>query len=70
MTREVPTSAAPWEGTSANPGVILGLKASTMENSAMVEKLLQGLILLADKEVVEMLDLDRGSQGSSIPLVR
>ena len=30
-----------------------------MENSSMVEKLLQRLILLADKEAMDKLDLDR-----------
>ncbi|GFY96879.1 hypothetical protein Acr_11g0011850 [Actinidia rufa] len=58
-TNEVPTSAALGEGTSANLGFVLGLEAFTMENSAVVEKLLQRLILLADKEAMDKMDFDK-----------
>ncbi|GFS33089.1 hypothetical protein Acr_00g0026310 [Actinidia rufa] len=57
-TQNMPASVAPKEGTSANPGVVLGLEASAMENPAMAEKLLQEFILPIDKEVVNKLDLD------------
>ncbi|GFS30442.1 hypothetical protein Acr_00g0011920 [Actinidia rufa] len=56
-SQDVPTFAAPREGTSANPGVVLEFEASTMNNPAMAEKLFQGIILLANKKtVVENLD--------------
>ena len=55
-TQDAQTSAAPGEGTSANPGILLGLEASAMDNPAMAEKLLQGFILPADKETVSRLD--------------
>ncbi|GFZ06715.1 hypothetical protein Acr_18g0008850 [Actinidia rufa] len=37
------------EGTSANPEAVLGLKVSMMENLAAIEKLLEGVIPLADR---------------------
>ncbi|GFS32283.1 hypothetical protein Acr_00g0021730 [Actinidia rufa] len=52
------SKAAVGEGTSANPGVVLGLKAFMLGNPAVVGKLLEEVILPADKEEVEKLDLD------------
>ncbi|GFY91662.1 hypothetical protein Acr_08g0000580 [Actinidia rufa] len=58
-TRVVPAFTTPEEGTSANPGVILGLKAFVIENPAVAEKLLQGGSgkvgsQLGDHEVAEL----------------
>ena len=58
MTKVAPTFATPREGTSANPEVALGLNISGMENPAVVEKSLHGLILSVDKEAMEKLELD------------
>ena len=52
-TKVVPTYVSPGEGTSTNPGVVLGVKIFLKENLAMAEKLLQWLILRVDKEAVE-----------------
>ena len=52
-------AAVPREGTSANPGAILGLKASMLENSAMADKFLERVIPPTDRESVEKLDLDK-----------
>ncbi|GFZ05347.1 hypothetical protein Acr_17g0009190 [Actinidia rufa] len=49
---------APREGTSTNPGHVLRLVASILENPAVTKKLLKGVIPLLDKEEVEKLDLD------------
>ena len=57
-TKVVPTSAAPGEGTLANPEAILRPNASIMENPSVAKKVIQGLILPANKEAVEKLDLD------------
>ncbi|GFY97727.1 hypothetical protein Acr_12g0002680 [Actinidia rufa] len=46
------------ESTSVNPSAILGLNASILENPAVVEKLLKGVIPPLDKEEAEKLDLD------------
>ena len=59
MSQNVPASAAPGEGTTANPVDVLGLEASTAVNLVVAEKLLQGFILLSDKEEVDKLNLDR-----------
>ncbi|GFY85818.1 hypothetical protein Acr_04g0005560 [Actinidia rufa] len=50
---------APLKGTSANHGVVLGLKASMLKNSVMAEKLLEGVIPPSDKEDIKKLDPDR-----------
>ena len=42
--------AAPGEGTSSNPGAILGPRASMLESPLMVEKILGGVIPPADKK--------------------
>ncbi|GFZ14574.1 hypothetical protein Acr_24g0007640 [Actinidia rufa] len=42
-----------------NPGAILGLKASMLENSTVVKKLFKGMIPPANKEEDEKMDLDR-----------
>ena len=55
---DMPTFAAPGEVTSVNPGVVLGLEASTLDNPTMAKKLLQGIVLPVDKETVNKLDLD------------
>ena len=47
------------EGTSANPGHVLGLRASMLENLIVVEKLLEGVIPPIDREEVGKLNLDR-----------
>ena len=47
------------EGTSANPGDVLGLNASMMESSTVAEKLLEGVIPSFDKEETGKLDHDR-----------
>ena len=47
------------EGTSLNPGDVLGLNASMLENSTMAKKLLEGVVHLFDREEVRKLDLDR-----------
>ena len=57
-TKAAPTVTDPGEGTLANPGVILGLNASMLENPTMVEKLLERLIPHAKRDAVEKLDLD------------
>ncbi|GFS44401.1 hypothetical protein Acr_00g0090120 [Actinidia rufa] len=59
VIKEVPSSAAPREGTLANPRVVLVLEASTKKNPVVAEKLIQGLILLDDNKAVDKLDLDR-----------
>ena len=46
------------EGTSANPGDVLGLNASMLENPVVAEKLLEGAIPPFDREEVGKLDLD------------
>ncbi|GFZ14485.1 hypothetical protein Acr_24g0006750 [Actinidia rufa] len=48
--RKVVPALALREGTSVNPSAILGLKASVLENLAMAEKLLEGVIPPTDKE--------------------
>ncbi|GFZ00893.1 hypothetical protein Acr_14g0005280 [Actinidia rufa] len=50
------------EGTSANPGDVLGLNPSMLENPAMAEKLLKGVIQPFDKEEVGKLNL-----GQEVP---
>ncbi|GFZ19843.1 hypothetical protein Acr_28g0005480 [Actinidia rufa] len=57
-TQDAPTFAATREGISANLGVVLGLEASAMDNPVVTEKLLQGFILLVDKETMSKLDLN------------
>ncbi|GFZ10051.1 hypothetical protein Acr_21g0006500 [Actinidia rufa] len=49
-TQDIPAFAALGEGTSANPGVVLGLEAFAIDNPAVEEKLLQGVVLPADKK--------------------
>ena len=49
---------APKEGTSARPSNALGSRASVMACASMEEKILAGVILLADKEKVKKLSLD------------
>ncbi|XP_057482144.1 uncharacterized protein LOC130769038 isoform X2 [Actinidia eriantha] len=51
--------AAAGEGTSANPGAVLGPKASMLGNPTVAEKFLEGVIPPSDKEEVEKLGLDR-----------
>ena len=46
------------EGTSTNPKAFLGALASMLENPTVVEKLLERVIPLVDKEEVEKMDLD------------
>ncbi|GFZ16759.1 hypothetical protein Acr_26g0000290 [Actinidia rufa] len=50
---------APRKGTSANPGDVLGLNASMLENSAVAEKLLESVIPLFDWEDFEKMDIDQ-----------
>ncbi|GFZ17082.1 hypothetical protein Acr_26g0003520 [Actinidia rufa] len=59
MSKGVVPTIAPEEGTLANPGAILGLNASMLENPDVVEKLLKGVIPPLDKKEVGRLDLDR-----------
>lgn len=47
------------EGTSANPGIVQGPKASILESPSVVEKILGEVILPADKEKVDKLTLDQ-----------
>ena len=54
MPQDIPTFMALGEGTSANPGVVLGLEASAIDNPTMAKKLLQGVVLLADKKTAEL----------------
>ncbi|GFY95447.1 hypothetical protein Acr_10g0008320 [Actinidia rufa] len=46
------------EGTSAYPGVVLGLNASILENPITAKKLLEGVIPPIDEEEVGRMDLD------------
>ena len=57
-SRKAVPALAPREGTSANLVLSWGSKASMLENPAMVEELLEGVIPPADKEEVEKLNLD------------
>ncbi|GFS43667.1 hypothetical protein Acr_00g0086320 [Actinidia rufa] len=57
-SKAMPTAAVPREGTSTNPGVVLGYNISMIGNPVVAKKLLKGVIPLADKEEVEKLDLD------------
>ena len=47
------------EGTLANPGHVLGLRASMLKNPTVAEKLLEGVIPPIDREEVGKLNLDR-----------
>ena len=58
MPQDIPTFMALGEGTSANPGVVLGLEASSIDNPTVVKKLLQGVVLPANKKTVGELELD------------
>ena len=58
-SKVVACAVVPREGTSANPGVDWGPNASFLENPKVMEKLLQGLVLLADQEELDKMDLDR-----------
>ena len=58
VTQDVPTFTTPGKGTSVNQGVVLGLEAFALDNPAMAEKLLQGIVLPADKEKASRLDLN------------
>ena len=49
---------APEEGTSANPGDVLGLNASMLENLVVENKLLEIVIPQFDREEVGKLDVD------------
>ena len=49
----------PGEGSSANPGDILGPNTSMLENPTVAKKLLEGVIPPFDQEEVSKLDLDR-----------
>ncbi|GFZ00561.1 hypothetical protein Acr_14g0001960 [Actinidia rufa] len=53
------SKAAVGEGTSANPGAVLGPKAFMLGNPTVAEKFLEGVIPPSNKEEVEKLDLDR-----------
>ncbi|GFZ11447.1 hypothetical protein Acr_22g0008450 [Actinidia rufa] len=53
------TSPRPGEGSSANLGTVLGPTASMLGSPSVAEKLLRGVIPLADKEKVEKLTLDQ-----------
>ncbi|GFY91246.1 hypothetical protein Acr_07g0014420 [Actinidia rufa] len=65
---------APREGTSANPGAILRLNASMLENPAMAKKLLNGVIPPLDKEERQIsylyLDLDIHDMGINADLLK
>ncbi|GFZ05549.1 hypothetical protein Acr_17g0011210 [Actinidia rufa] len=54
-----PTSSRLGEGTSANLGTVLGPTASILGSPSVAEKLLRGVIPLADKEKVDKLTLDQ-----------
>ncbi|GFY81052.1 hypothetical protein Acr_01g0008610 [Actinidia rufa] len=58
LTSKAVTSPTTEESTSANPGVILGLNASILQNPIVTEKLLEGMIPPLNKEEVGKLDLD------------
>ena len=58
-SREVLGSMAPGEGTFTNPGNILGPRASILGSHSVVEKFLEGLIPLVDKEKVDKLSQDQ-----------
>ncbi|GFS39304.1 hypothetical protein Acr_00g0062160 [Actinidia rufa] len=58
--------AAPREGTSAKPGDILGPNASMMENLAVAEKLLEGLIPPFDRKEVVVLASSFIGQGREL----
>ncbi|GFY87309.1 hypothetical protein Acr_05g0009480 [Actinidia rufa] len=58
VTRGTKPTVAPREGISANLGAFLGPGASMLGNPSMVEKILLGVNLLADKEKVDKLSLD------------
>ena len=47
------------EGTSVNPGTMLGPKASILRSPSVAEKILGGVIPPADKEKVDKLSLDQ-----------
>ena len=49
----------PREGTSVRPGDALGSRASVMASASVVEKILAGVILLADKKKVKKLFLNQ-----------
>ncbi|PSS04733.1 Na(+)/H(+) antiporter NhaB like [Actinidia chinensis var. chinensis] len=70
MIRDVPTFAALGEGTSVNLGIILGLESSAIDNPTMAKKLLQGVVLPADKEMVDKLEIDMAITWFFTPLVR
>ena len=53
------SAAAPGEGTSANPGAILGPRASILGSPSMAKKLLGGVISPSDKEKEDKLSLDQ-----------
>ncbi|GFZ05152.1 glutathione S-transferase TAU 19 [Actinidia rufa] len=59
--KEATHVVAPGEGTLANPGDVLGLNASMVENLAVAEKFQESVIPLPpfDREEVGKLDLDR-----------
>ena len=47
------------EGTSVNPGAILGPRGSMLGSPSVVEKILGGVIPPVDKEKVDKLSLDQ-----------
>ena len=53
------TTAALREGTSANPGILLGPKASLLGSPSMAKKILEGVIPLSNKENVDKLTLNQ-----------
>ena len=55
---------APREGTSKNPGKVLEVGAFMMASAAVPEKILDEVILLADKEKIDKLSLDQVSPSS------
>ena len=59
VSKEALRSTAPGEGTSTKPGGILRPKVSILGSPSVVEKILAGVILPADKEKVDKLSLNQ-----------
>ena len=59
MNKWETSAATPGEGTSANPGIVMGHKASMLGSPSMVEKILEGVIPPTDKEKMKKPTLDQ-----------